>query len=81
MQQSSLLLLLGEFNNLPLLPYPAATHKVPFCLCPAAAAHLPASKALREAWAAGRQPTWYRRQLAYSWDILVENLSDPCESL
>jgi hypothetical protein len=48
-------------------------------VCCTAAAHLPVSQALQAAWAAGNTPTWYRRVLPYSWDILVENLSDPCE--
>ncbi|KAF6253987.1 hypothetical protein COO60DRAFT_1703552 [Scenedesmus sp. NREL 46B-D3] len=41
------------------------------------AACLPVSQALQDAWAAGNEPTWYRRVLPYSWDVLVENLSDP----
>eukprot|EP00883_Tetradesmus_obliquus_P015685 jgi/Sobl393_1/8841/SZX73315.1 len=49
----------------------------PAAAAQAAAAHLPVSQKLQEAWAAGNSPTWYRRVLPYSWDILVENLSDP----
>jgi hypothetical protein len=44
----------------------------------AAAAPLPVSQALTEAWSKGRRLTWYRRQLPYGYDVLLENLTDPC---
>lgn len=47
----------------------------------AAAAALPLSKGVLAAAEAGQYLRWYRRELEYSWDILIENLTDPCESL
>ncbi|KAI8468797.1 MAG: hypothetical protein J3K34DRAFT_515066 [Monoraphidium minutum] len=43
----------------------------------AAAAQLPMTRALREHCAAGGRVDWYRRVLPYSWDVAVENLTDP----
>lgn len=45
----------------------------------AAAAALPLSKGVVKAAEGGQYLRWYRRELAYGWDILVENLTDPCE--
>lgn len=46
----------------------------------AAAEPVPLSKGLVAAFNAGKASSWYRRELPYSWDVLVENLTDPCES-
>lgn len=49
----------------------------------AAAAPLPISKGLVQHW--NSKPDghhkWYRRELPYSFDMLIENLADPCEFL
>lgn len=45
----------------------------------AAAAGLPLSKGVFKAAEAGQYLRWYRRELEYSWDILIENLTDPCK--
>eukprot|EP00879_Flechtneria_rotunda_P007034 GHRR01007384.1.p1 GENE.GHRR01007384.1~~GHRR01007384.1.p1 ORF type:complete len:451 (+),score=111.23 GHRR01007384.1:101-1453(+) len=50
----------------------------PAAAAQAAAEPLPVSKGMLAAWCEGRNKgTWYRRELPYSWDILIENLSDP----
>jgi hypothetical protein len=46
----------------------------------AAAAALPLSKGVVKAAESGQYLRWYRRELEYSWDMLIENLTDPCES-
>lgn len=54
----------------------------PAAAADAAAAPLPVSKGLVqhwEAWPEGHHK-WYRRELPYSFDMLLENLSDPCKS-
>jgi phenylpropionate dioxygenase-like ring-hydroxylating dioxygenase large terminal subunit len=45
----------------------------------AAAQPVSISKAAASKFAEGGAGTWYRRELPYSWDVLVENLTDPCE--
>jgi phenylpropionate dioxygenase-like ring-hydroxylating dioxygenase large terminal subunit len=45
----------------------------------AAAAALPLSRGVLKAAEAGQYLRWYRRELEYSWDILIENLTDPCK--
>lgn len=45
----------------------------------AAAQPVSISKAAAAKFAEGGAGTWYRRELPYSWDVLVENLTDPCE--
>uniref|UniRef100_A0A383VN49 Rieske domain-containing protein n=1 Tax=Tetradesmus obliquus TaxID=3088 RepID=A0A383VN49_TETOB len=43
----------------------------------AAAQPVSISKAAAAKFAEGGAGTWYRRELPYSWDVLVENLTDP----
>lgn len=43
----------------------------------AASTPLPIPRALQEHADAGRRTRWYRRQLPYSWDVLIENVTDP----
>ncbi|KAI8471131.1 MAG: hypothetical protein J3K34DRAFT_239010 [Monoraphidium minutum] len=43
----------------------------------AEAAPLPLPRALQEHVAAGKEVSWYRRELPYSWDVLLENVTDP----
>ncbi|KAF6264884.1 hypothetical protein COO60DRAFT_1698021 [Scenedesmus sp. NREL 46B-D3] len=43
----------------------------------AAAQPVAISKAAAAKFAEGGAGTWYRRELPYSWDVLVENLTDP----
>lgn len=45
----------------------------------AAAAALPLSKGVVKAAESGQYLRWYRRELEYSWDMLIENLTDPCK--
>lgn len=51
----------------------------PAAAAAAAAAPLPVSKGLIEIWnnKPGGHDKWYRRELPYSFDMLIENLADP----
>lgn len=51
----------------------------PAAAAEAAAAALPLSRGVLKAAEKGQYLRWYRRELEYSWDILIENLTDPCE--
>lgn len=53
----------------------------PAAAADAAAAPLPVSKGLVQHWEARPEGhhKWYRRELPYSFDMLLENLSDPCK--
>jgi hypothetical protein len=53
----------------------------PAAAAAAAAAPLPVSKGLVQHWEGtpGGHHKWYRRELPYSYDMLIENLADPCE--
>jgi hypothetical protein len=41
----------------------------------------PVSQGVAQRWndPTKSKPSWYRRELPYSFDILIENLADPCE--
>jgi phenylpropionate dioxygenase-like ring-hydroxylating dioxygenase large terminal subunit len=53
----------------------------PAAAAAAAAAPLPVSKGLVQTWDSkpGGHHKWYRRELPYSFDMLIENLADPCK--
>lgn len=47
----------------------------------AGASPVPLSPAVKSSWDSGKGIKWFRRELEYSYDILVENLVDPGELL